>query len=48
VWVNGALAIDRSDSRRARSNGRIALAAYTGGVGECTVYYDNVVVTEAR
>jgi hypothetical protein len=48
VWVNGALAIDRSDSRRARSNGRIALAAYTGGVGECTVYYDNVVVTEVR
>jgi hypothetical protein len=21
------------------------LAAYAGGVGECTVYYDNVVVT---
>lgn len=48
VWVNGALAIDRPDARRARPNGRIALAAYTGGVGECTVYYDNVVVTEVR
>jgi hypothetical protein len=46
VWVNGALAIDRADVRRARANGRIALAAYTGGVGECTVFYDNVVVTE--
>lgn len=46
VWVNGALAIDRADARRARANGRIALAAYTGGVGECTVFYDNVVVTE--
>jgi hypothetical protein len=46
VWVNGELAIDRTDARRARPNGRIALAAYTGGVGECTVYYDNVVVTE--
>jgi hypothetical protein len=46
VWVNGELAIDRADAGRARPNGRIALAAYTGGVGECTVYYDNVVVTE--
>jgi len=25
--------------------GRIALPAYTGGVGQCTVYYDNIVVT---
>ena len=46
VWVNGVLAIDRAEVRRARPNGRIALAAYTGGVGECTVFYDNVVVTE--
>ena len=30
---------------RPGDNGRIALPAYTGGVGECTVYYDNVVVT---
>jgi len=45
VWVNGALAIDKVDSRKARPRGRIALAAYSGGVGECTVYYDNVVVT---
>ena len=25
--------------------GGIALAAYGGGVAQCTVYYDNVVVT---
>jgi hypothetical protein len=48
VWVNGVLSIDRSDAHHARSSGRIGLAAYTGGVGECTVYFDNVVVTEVR
>lgn len=46
VWVDGALVLDRVDKRETRPNGRIALAAYTGGVGECLVYYDNVVVTE--
>jgi len=46
VWVDGALVIDRTDGRGSRPKGRIALAAYTGGVGECLVYYDNVVVTE--
>jgi len=45
VYVNGELKIDRNDPRSSRPRGRIALAAYTGGVGECTVYYDNVVVT---
>ena len=45
VWVNDAVVIDKEDSRKARASGGIALAAYTGGVGECTVYYDNVVVT---
>ena len=45
VWVNGALLLDRDDGSRAQPRGRIALAAYTGGVGECTVYYDNVLVT---
>jgi len=43
VYVNGERLIERNDSRRPA--GRIALAAYTGGVGKCTVYYDNVVVT---
>lgn len=45
VFVNGELKIDRSDPRNVRPRGRIALAAYTGGVGQCTVFYDNVVVT---
>ena len=45
LWVDGALLIDREDPRRARPRGRIALAAYTGGSGQCTVYYDNVIVT---
>jgi pectate lyase len=43
VWVNGDLTLDRSETRLAQ--GRIALPAYTGGLGQCTVYYDNVVVT---
>jgi hypothetical protein len=45
VFVNGELKLDRLDGRNARRAGRIALPAYTGGVGKCTVYYDNVVVT---
>ena len=45
VFVNGELKLDRVDGRAARASGRIALPAYTGGVGKCTVYYDNVVVT---
>jgi len=46
VFVNGELKLDRVDGRSARPKGRIALPAYTGGVGKCTVYYDNVVVTK--
>ncbi len=45
VFVNGELKIDRLDARNLRPRGRIGLPAYTGGVGQCTVYYDNVVVT---
>jgi hypothetical protein len=45
VLVDGVVALDRSDRFNAPLDGRIALAAYTGGVGECTVYYDNVLVT---
>src|SRR5262245_19437733 len=48
VYVNGVLLIDRAEAKRSPPNGRIALAAYTGGVAECTVYYDNVVVTELK
>ena len=45
VFVNGELMLDKVDRKDSHPKGRIALAAYTGGVGECTVYYDNVVVT---
>jgi hypothetical protein len=45
VLVNGDLVLERGDRRRPGTRGRIALPAYTGGGGECTVYYDNVVVT---
>jgi len=45
VYVNGALMIDHGDDKHPASAGRIALAAYTGGIGECTVFFDNVVVT---
>jgi len=45
VYIDEALLIDKEDPRKARQRGRIALAAYTGGSGECTVYYDNVIVT---
>ena len=46
VFVNGELKLDKVDVRNARRAGSIALPAYTGGVGMCTVYYDNIVVTQ--
>lgn len=48
VFVDSQLKLNREDSRldhKTRGAGRIALAAYTGGVGQCTIWYDNVVVT---
>jgi hypothetical protein len=48
VFVNGTLLVERAEARRSPPHGRIALAAYTGGVAQCTVYYDNVVVTELK
>ena len=45
IWVNGESVIDRRVPLSLSKSGGIALAAYTGGIGECTVYYDNVVVT---
>jgi hypothetical protein len=45
VLVNGRQVIVARDPRRTSPKGGIALPAYTGGAGKCTVYYDNVVVT---
>jgi len=43
IRVNGDLCLNRPLTRA--THGGIALAAYTGGAAQCTVYYDNVVVT---
>lgn len=48
LFVDGRLVIARKDRSSAGERGGIALAAYTGGTGECTVYYDNVLVTALR
>ena len=56
VFVNGEQRLDKTDGRAesrgdphsAKNFGCIALPAYTGGVGQCTVYYDNVVVTALK
>jgi hypothetical protein len=48
VFIDDVLKVVRRDKANHRPRGRIALAAYTGGVGECTVYYDNVVVTPLK
>ena len=48
VLIDGALQVVHRDKGEHRPRGRIALAAYTGGVGQCTVYYDNVVVTPLK
>ncbi len=48
VYVNGELKLRHTDRRASDApppSGRIALPAYTGGAGQCTVFYDNVVVT---
>lgn len=45
VLVNGTQVVDKRVPVKLATSGAIALAAYTGGVGQCTVYYDNVVVT---
>jgi hypothetical protein len=45
VIVNGEEVIGRRVPLWLPERGGIALPAYTGGAGECTVFYDNVVVT---
>lgn len=45
VLVNGDVTLERDARAFMAPRGGIALPAYTGGVAQCTVYYDNVVVT---
>jgi hypothetical protein len=45
VRVNGVLVLERRDPLGSMRRGRIALVAYTGGHGECAVFYANVRVT---
>lgn len=45
VIVDGNVMLDHRLRPPAPSRGGIALSAYTGGVGHCIVYYDNVAVT---
>jgi Domain of Unknown Function (DUF1080) len=46
VTIDGSAVLDQRLRPPAPARGGIALSAYTGGVGTCTVYYDNVVVTK--
>ena len=45
VLVNGVRVLERRDPLSSMRRGRMALVAYTGGHGECAVFYANVVVT---
>ena len=45
VTVGGHVVFDQRLRHAAPPRGGIALTAYTGGRGQCTVYYDNIIVT---
>jgi len=45
VTIDKEVVFDKRLRFKVPPSGGIALAAYTGGIGQCTVYYDNVVVT---
>jgi hypothetical protein len=45
VLVDGVRVLERRDPLASMRRGHIALVAYTGGHGECAVFYANVVVT---
>lgn len=45
VLVNGQLAVEAVDHHKGSNAGHVALAAYTGGVAECEVWYAHVRVT---
>lgn len=48
VLVNGVRTMERRDPLGSVRRGRIALVAYTGGHGECAVFYANVRVTRLQ
>jgi hypothetical protein len=48
VLVNGVRVLERRDPLASMRRGRIALVAYTGGHGECAVFYANLVVTRLK
>jgi len=45
VAIDGRVVFDRGLQPDPPRRGGIALSAYTGGLGQCTVYYANVVVS---
>ena len=45
VLVDGRLVLTSHDKLPGYRQGRIALPAYSGGLGACSIYYANVVVT---
>ena len=45
ISIDGTVVLDHRLRPPAPPRGGIALSAYTGGIGSCTVYYDNVAVT---
>jgi hypothetical protein len=45
ILVDGTELVNKRMPSRIPMSGGIALISYTGGVGECTVYYDNIAVT---
>jgi hypothetical protein len=45
VFVDGEHRIDCTEPSKSVSRGRVALAAYTGGNGECEVMFDHVMVS---
>ncbi|HET7224695.1 MAG TPA: family 16 glycoside hydrolase [Candidatus Eisenbacteria bacterium] len=45
VLVDDRLVVDATDRHKGAERGHIALAAYTGGIGECEVWYAHVRVT---
>ena len=46
VYVDRALKLEYVDPNDERPAGRIALAAYTGGAGECSIWFDNLRVVK--